>query len=356
MPIGHETETAEQQAEREARLREWRQPPLATTPSGEPRLTVGIPTFNRPERLERAIQSVLGQSVPCNLIVADDSTERSDESERVCKEWADHPHFTYLKSPARKLWHNWRYVAEQAADRGAEFFAWLQDDDLVARHWARRIVRSFDQCPDGLVYCSNLKMAYDSMFGCAWVGNWGPKVPLDFLYGQVTTFPGALLVPVGYVDVWAMAPAKAFRVGDVFRAMLADLPDDCDMMTERLDLAYMGLHGKAIADPACSGYWIIHGRNESQNTTETCEAQVTSAYRYLDGLMDRLPGWREELYSWMSCLGNVDLIRSLYEGVKQHRGKSPYGDQILDIFGDLLKRAGIPVDAAKPEPAKEAAA
>lgn len=306
--------------------------------SDTPRLTIGIPTFNRPERLQRSIQSALGQSVPCRVIVADDGD--TDEPERICREYADHPGFTYLKSPARKLWHNWRFVAERACDDGAEFFMWLQDDDLIAPRVARRIVRGFDQFPDANMYTSRLCMAYDNMLGCAWVGNWGPKLPLDLLWGGMTTFPGKLLVPIAYFDSWSMSPAKAFRVGDDFRAMLAALPDDCDMFTERLDIATMGLSGKAIADPNMAGYWMIHGRNESQLTTATCNDQVAAAFRYIDSLMDQVPAWRDELLSWMACLGTVDLIESLYNGIKDHRGKSPYCDQILNMWEDILGPMG----------------
>lgn len=304
----------------------------------EPRLTIGIPTFNRPERLYRAIQSAMGQTVPVKVLVADDGD--ADDCERICKEWEEHPHFRYLKSPVTKLWHNWRWVAEQAVADGAEFFMWLQDDDLITPRLARRVVQSFDRFPDAKVYTSRLQMAYDNMFGCAWVGNWGPKIPLDFLWGGVTSYPGRLLVPIAYFDSWAMAPAKAFRCGDVFTAMLEALPDDCDMFTERLDIAYMGLHGPAIADPAMAGYWMIHGRNESQMTGHTCQDQIRRAFGFLDGLMDGVPNWRDELLSWISCLGNPDLIHSLWKGITDHRGKSPYCDQILDIFEDILKASG----------------
>lgn len=303
-----------------------------------PRLTIGIPTFNRPERLPRAIQSCLGQSVPVRVIVADDGD--TDEPGRICKEYADNPNFTYLRSPAKKLWHNWRWCAQRACEAGAEYFMWLQDDDLIAPRVARRVVRAFDQFPDATVYTSRLCMAYDNMLGCAWVGNWGPKIPLDLLWGGMTTYPGKLLVPIAYFDSWSMSPAKAFRVGDDFRSMLEALPDDCDMFTERLDVATMGLTGKAIADPNMAGYWMIHGRNESQLTTATCNDQVARAFAYIDTLMDRVPAWRDELLSWMACLGTVDLIESLYNGIKDHRGKSPYCDQILNLWEDILGPMG----------------
>lgn len=317
-----------------------------------PRLTIGIPTHNRPERLERAIQFAFGQTAKVRVIVGDNGD--NDEAEKVCEPWKDREDFAYYRSPESKLWPNWRWIANKAVEEGAELFMWHQDDDLIRLHTAKRIIKGFDQFPDAVVWTSSLAMSYDNMLGCRWVGNWGPKIPLDVLYGQQTTYPGKLLLPAAYFDTWAMAPAKAFRVGDAFSGMLADLPDGCDMFTERLDIAYMGLHGKAIADPAVAGLWVIHGRNESQITGATCEDQVRTAFRYLDGLMDKCPEWRDQLFSWMTCLGTPDMLKSLRNNIVDHVDKSPYCSQICDIFTDVLRSAGVPDSELQPKAKPEA--
>lgn len=318
-----------------------------------PKLTIGIPTHNRPDRLETSLQYAMGQSTPVRVIVCDNSED--DETERACRAWSDNPNFAYYRSPEKALWPNWRWTAERAIEEGAELFQWHQDDDLLRVYTARRIVDGFAEFPQAVAWTSRLVMSYDNMLGCAWVGNWGPKIPMDYLRGRQTTYPGRLLLPVAYFDSWAMAPAKAFRVCDAFKSMLRDIPDGCDMFTERLDIAYMGLHGPVIADPALAGYWVIHGGNESQNTAETCEAQVRTAFRYLDGLMDGCPGWRDELFSWMTCLGTPDLLKSLHRNVIDHVDKSPYCAQIADIFGDVLRRSGVPESELRPTPRPEPA-
>ena len=305
------------------------------------RITIGIPTFNRPERCQRAIQSVLGQSLPTRCIVADQVHGRkNDECARVCKEFADHPNFAYYESPATKLWENWKWVAEKAADDGAEFFGWLQDDDLISTRHSRRVVRAFDYYPNSILYLSRLAMAYDSLLGCHWTGNFGPKIPMDLLSGMPTEFPSSVLLPAAYYDGWGMSPAKAFRVGDAFRDMLNDLPDDCDMFTERLDCAYMGMRGGAIADPNVAGYWIIHGRNESQITHHTVRDQAASAWRWLDSKMDMHPKWREDVVSWISALGNPGLLESFRKNLLEFREDSPYIAQLLNIFEDTLRLSG----------------
>ena len=304
----------------------------------QPRLTIGIPTFNRPERCIRAIQSVLGQSIPTRCVVA--NQDASSELKSVCKEFEGHPNFRYCESPATKLWENWKYAAEMAIEDGAEFFGWLQDDDLLSVRHAKRVVRAFDYYPNSILYLSRLAMAYDNMLGCHWTGNFGPKIPMDLLTGMPTEFPGSILLPAAYYDGWGMSPAKAFRVGDAFKDMLNDLPDDCDMFTERLDCAFMGLRGGAIADPNIAGYWIIHGRNESQITHHTVKDQATSAWRWLDDKMDQHPKWREDVVSWISGLGNPGLLESFRKNILEFREDSPYIAQLLNIFEDTLRGCG----------------
>lgn len=313
----------------------------------EPRLTIGIPTKNRaiecPERLQRAVHFILGSSIPVKVIMADQG--HSDECRLLCKEWEQHPHFKRIDSPATNLWENWRFVAETAADEGAEFFMWHQDDDLLSIRTARRVVNSFDHFTDATVYCSSLALAYDNLLGRLDKSNPGPRVPVDVLYGQPMAWPGNLLTIIGYVDSWAMSPAKAFRVNDQFRGMLATLPAECDCYTERLDIAACAFGHKFIVDPNRAGCWVIHKTNESQITGETQAAQVQPAYDYLDRLMDRIPDWRQELLGWMSCLGEADLIKTYYANTYKHADKSPYCAQIVNIFGEALEAGGM--DLAK---------
>lgn len=311
-----------------------------------PRLTIGIPTFNRPERCMRAIQSVLGQSVPTRVIVA--NQDPSSDLKNVCKEFEDHPNFKYYESPATTLWENWKFVAEKAVDEGAEFFGWLQDDDLLCERHARRVARAFDYFPNGIVYLSRLAMAYDSMMGCHWTGNFGPKLPMDLLRGTPTEFPGKIMLPVAYFDGWGMSPAKAFRVGDAFYYMLKDLPGDCDMFTERLDIAYMGLHGGGIADPAIGGYWVIHGRNQSQLTHYKAKDEAASAWKWLDAKMDENPDWRENLLGWIQALGNPQTLEAFRKNILQFREDSPYIAQMLNIFETILVSSGVGLDGYQP--------
>lgn len=310
-----------------------------------PKLTIGIPTYTRsverPELLQQAIRTAIGQTIPARVLVSDQGD--NPETREVCREWADHPLFRRVVSPAKTLWQNWRHAAEVAAEDGASFFSWLQDDDGLCEKFASRVCRAFGYFPDAGAYCSNLAIAYDNCLGFLHVRNFGPKVPVDVVHGRPAEWPGALLVILGYFDSWCMSPAKAFRVDAQFLGMLRDLPDDCDCFTERLDVAGACVGRRFVADPKQAGYWNIHGKNESQITGEKQSGQVAPAYAYLDTLMDRVPEWRNELAGWMTTLGTPSLIETYYRGVLQHRDKSPYAAQILDYFEDVLSQSGVNV-------------
>lgn len=309
----------------------------------KPRLTIGIPTYKRvterPELLQEAICSAVAQTVPANILVVDQG--QTAECKEVCKEWKEHPNFRYIESPATSLWENWKYAAETAADDGAEFFSWLQDDDLLCEKFSSRVCRSFDYFPDAGAYCSNLALSYDNRLGFLMVRNPGPKVPVDTIRGKPAAWPGNLLTVIGYFDSWCMSPAKAFKVDDQFRKMLASLPDGCDCFTERLDIAGACIQRRFIVDPKQAGNWNIHGKNESQITGDKQPAQVKPAYEYLDTLMEQIPDWEQELLGWMSTLGTPNIIDTYYKGTIKHKGKSAWLDRMLDLFANVLEHSGM---------------
>ena len=314
-----------------------------------PRLTIGIPTLDRWEHLQDAIKEAMGQTLPARIIVADQG--KCPETKGVCDSWSDHPWFKRIDSPATNLWENWRFVAEQAIEDGAEFFTWLQDDDYLNEYFSMRVCRAFDHYRDANVYCSNLAMSYDNHLGFLHVRNWGPCVPVDVRRNRPTCYPGNLLVIAGYLHSWCMSPAKSFRVNDQFKRMLETLPAECDCLTERLDVAACAMGNRFIVDPKPAGNWNIHDRNESQITGEKQPGQFAPAFAYLDAMMDQIPYWRNELAGWMSCLGGIgpNLLKTYYDHLRAHYHKSPYATQIYEIIEGAIKAAGIKIEPEKEE-------
>lgn len=302
-----------------------------------PRLTIGIPTRNRPEMLRRAIDSAFAQTVPVRIVVNDSG--ECNRSRKTCENLAlQSPfvkhEFEYIRRDGGSLWENWKHVARQA---NGDFFLWLQDDDIISPFLAERVIHAFDRYPKAKVYMSRIPKTFDGRLGCSFSGVWGPKLHLDFLRLRPSEFRGDLLVSIGYFDVWSICPAKAFRVGDPFRLMLDSLPDGCDMYTERLDIAFMGLHGTAIADPNIAGYEFMHDKKESGLTGDSNTRQRVIAFKFLDMLAQSMPDWKAPLFEWFDTPGISDYFQQFFTDVGVNTELSDNIKELRSIFRTALR-------------------
>ena len=311
-----------------------------------PRLTIGIPTRHRPEMLRRAIDSALLQTVPVQVVVHHDGD--CNRTKAMCEGFSVRPNFEYVRHSGGSLWENWKATARLAE---TEFFMWLQDDDVISPQLAERIVDAFDRYPGAQVYCSRLIYSYDGRLGTSWYGAWGPKLPLDFLRMRPSEFPGGLLTAIAYFDGWAMCPAKSFRVGPPFHLMLDVLPDGCDMYTERLDIAFMGLHGTAIADPNVAGLSILHGGNESELTRADAWKQAVIAYKFMDMLAESAPEWKDLMFKYLDTPGISKNLQTWYNDCSLNVELSQNCKAIHKMLGGALRAVnGMPIlrDAEPP--------
>jgi glycosyltransferase involved in cell wall biosynthesis len=309
-----------------------------------PRLTIGIPTRNRPEMVRRAIDSALAQTVPVRIVVNDSGA--CNRTQRTCEDLASRSpvaghDFEYIQRDGGSLWENWKHVARQA---DGEFFMWLQDDDVISPYLAERIVEAFDRYPKAQVYCSRLTFSYDGRLGCSFYGSWGPKLHLDVLRMRPSEFSGTLLPIVAYFDTWAQSPAKAFRVGNPFQLMLDSLPDGCDMYTERLDIAFMGMHGTAIADPNVAGLSVLHKGNESLLTTKEAWAQSVIFHKFLDMMVELIPDWHDEMFEYFNMPGIHKMLQSFYNDMSLNVELSENCKAIFKMVGGVLRAInGMPI-------------
>ena len=59
--------------------------------------------------------------------------------------YKDHPHVEHVLTESTCLWENWE-AAARACD--TPYFAWLQDDDVISRFYAKRVVHAMERWPD----------------------------------------------------------------------------------------------------------------------------------------------------------------------------------------------------------------
>lgn len=309
-----------------------------------PLLTIGIPTLDRFRFLKRAIDSCLRQTEPVHVIVADQG-HLTDTAE-VLKAY---PQVEHVLTSSSSLWDNWE-AAAMACD--TPFFAWLQDDDIVAPYvkrkdgsavpgtgFAARCLAAFDQFPDALhwqarLYCgvADDDTGLDEIMAAPW-GQSFPWVLMPIIKQAPLQWPGQILPPALYLTSWAMSPAVAFRCGEEFNRALSCMPPDCGLMYERLILASMGMQGPWIADPVVAGYWIHHGSNESYKQHVDQERQTQVLIEYLDECMDRVD-WKDIFGQWCISMNPMQVLGFLNDFQCK---ASRHADELTRIMAESLK-------------------
>lgn len=297
--------------------------------SPSPRLTIGIPHLDRTEHLQHAIDSCLAQSVPVRVLVADQG--HTEETAGLLARYADHPHLTHLHTPATCLWENWRFAAEACT---TEFFAWLQDDDIIERIYASRVIKAFDSFPEALHWQANCHCSPDREHYVKWGWN-GPQVGV-LRGGRAEQYPGGILLASMYILSWALSPGVAFRCGPEFSAALEGMPSHCDLFSERLILAAMGAQGPFVVDPVNAGYWHHHGDNESykQNADGSAGKQRSLMVRGLDEILDGSGDWQTPFLLWCRTRNALELLNWI-KGFECN--ESRHAHAVKRIMGDSLE-------------------
>lgn len=304
-----------------------------------PRLTVGIPTLGaRPDRLLKAVASALGGSCPARVHVADQSEDGS--ASLALGPYLEHPMVRVIPTHghARCLWDNWCLAAESCE---TEFFAWLQDDDIIAPHFGRRIVQAFDRFPRASAWIARLAVSTTEGTG-NWWGGCGPMVPMDLMTGGPVEVRGSLVAAAGYFSSFALSPGVAFRATPGAMAAVRRVPANADLFAERSVLAELGGLGPVVCDPAVVGYWVQHESNESkfQNAAGGGLKQYPVMAAHLHGLLAESGQWEEALGGWALCVGDAHLRQWLTD-TAPHAGLTPTLDRARDIFASVC---GVPLE------------
>lgn len=103
----------------------------------EPLVSVGIPTFNRPQGVLRTLALICGQTYPNLEIIVSDNASVGADTETVVKEFsAKDPRIRYFRQPENiGPTANFRFVLERAT---GDYFMWAADDD----EWDARFIET----------------------------------------------------------------------------------------------------------------------------------------------------------------------------------------------------------------------
>lgn len=105
--------------------------------ASQPLVSVGIPTYNRPEGLRRTLECITGQTYKNLEIIVSDNWSPTSETDLVANEFvARDPRVSYFKQTRNSgASENFRFVLRRA--RG-KYFMWAADDD----EWDRDFILS----------------------------------------------------------------------------------------------------------------------------------------------------------------------------------------------------------------------
>lgn len=118
-----------------------------------PLVSVGIPTYNRPVELERALQQMLGQTYKNIEIIIADNCSTMQEVELVAKSYvARFPNVKYYRNASNL--GVLRNTAELVDHAGGEYFCWVSDDDYRSADFVERTVAYLQNAKDAVaVFC-----------------------------------------------------------------------------------------------------------------------------------------------------------------------------------------------------------
>ena len=115
-----------------------------TTPLARPLISIGIPTYNRPQQLQRALISITAQTyLHFEVIVSDNCSPGSDTYDVVEHFMKQDSRIRYVRQPANiGMFQNFKVVFELAK---GDYFAWLADDDTRENTFLEKCLDIFEQ-------------------------------------------------------------------------------------------------------------------------------------------------------------------------------------------------------------------
>lgn len=242
----------------------------------EPKVTIGIPTFNRAFLLREAVESVLRQSYRnIEIIISDNSS--TDSTEEVVKnllERSGNIKINYIKQDeAIPVVDNWLSTLIQA---DSVYFGWLQDDDLIAPDFVETAVDSLEDVEEATVYCSYAQYAKKPEISGS-ISIWGNPFHLNWLEHEKKVLDGHTLIPLSVFDVLGYSPVALFnckRLQDSSKYITKDYW----LFSERMVMIQASLGSKLIFDAKIGGLYRSHPEQRSfiSNNKKELERQKSN--------------------------------------------------------------------------------
>lgn len=111
-----------------------------------PRVSIGLPTYDRPELLSLVLECFRRQTFTDFELIISDNASPNPEVKQLCERYAQQdPRFRYIRQPVNQgAERNFWFVYDQAR---APFFLWASDDDLWPADFLEKGVAALEANP-----------------------------------------------------------------------------------------------------------------------------------------------------------------------------------------------------------------
>ncbi|MBK7562185.1 MAG: glycosyltransferase family 2 protein [Chitinophagaceae bacterium] len=135
------------------------QPTLTSAQAiSSPLVTIGLPTYNRPAGLRKALEWIAKQTYPSLEIIISDNCSTEEEVQEITAEYAakDNRIKVFRQLENIGLENNFNFVYAQST---APYFIWMSDDDFFEANYIAECVGFLEQNQDH-VLCSGIAKYY----------------------------------------------------------------------------------------------------------------------------------------------------------------------------------------------------
>lgn len=116
-------------------------------PADLPLVSIGVPTYNRPNLLEKVLSCLTAQTYQNLEILVSDNCSPDLAVEKIGKAYADKDQrITYIRQTENKgAEFNFKFVFEGSAGK---YYMWLADDDIISERFIEEAVKFLEVNPD----------------------------------------------------------------------------------------------------------------------------------------------------------------------------------------------------------------
>lgn len=230
------------------------------------KISIVVPTCNRPRMLRSALRSIQGQSRPdliAEIIVSENSVGGAPvpETEAACRECGDLP-VTYHRQPSQlRIVDHFRWIVRQAK---GDWVAWLADDDMWGRFHLEEAARFLGKNPSAVAYIGeSVLMINDSRSITAPFR----ETLHSFLEENATAYKDSSIwgmeemmvecMPQTPLNMWAMVARKEVLV----EAVESLVPSNVGYESDRIFLWRVATQGKIVVGKEVTTFFRTHDDN-----------------------------------------------------------------------------------------------